>query len=140
MNTDCSSADEFLTDLLRCWSEIRREGMRAPGDVGASAGHHPRHDVGHASSSPAIDEYRMHGSGCRVHMADGREVDFDWDQDGAPTFDLYRVRKYLRSRGLDDKTSLSQIERCLEFRPDVVMKLRSGVPWFTVASTDVVDR
>lgn len=43
--------------------------------------------------------FQLHGIGCRFELASGEEVDFDWDQEGRPIFDVWRLRTYAHSVG-----------------------------------------
>jgi cell division protein FtsI/penicillin-binding protein 2 len=52
-----------------------------------------------------VGTYKLHGTGCRFELESGEEVDFDWDPDGRPTFDRWRVRNYARSIGHDEVTA-----------------------------------
>ena len=48
-----------------------------------------------------VGTLRIHGSGCVAEFESGEDLDFDWDADGRPVFDGWRLRSFGRSIGRD---------------------------------------
>lgn len=44
-------------------------------------------------------EFSLHGAGCSFELTTGEFVDIDWDHDGDPIFDVYRLQRYAQSLG-----------------------------------------
>ena len=89
-------AEDFIADVMSCWKRFQRAVQGAPNSRLERSG-----------TIADFAEYRIHGRGCLFHLRTGREVDVDWDAEGFPVFDDYRLRRYLRSRGLDEGLSMA---------------------------------
>lgn len=92
--TPTSVCESYLSQLNRCLIEARAAGLFQERPTGEA-----RRDqlVGFAT-------YLFHGHGCRFEMADGDEVDFDWedgDRSRRVVFDGWRLRAFAASRGFD---------------------------------------
>ncbi len=48
---------------------------------------------------PGVGDFELHGSGCRVVLLTGGEIDFDWDDHGRETFDGWRLARFAQSVG-----------------------------------------
>lgn len=62
---------------------------------------YPRSGGDGIRSGPLGDggEFSLHGIGCLFDLASGETVDIDWNQDGEPIFDAFRLQAYARSVG-----------------------------------------
>lgn len=61
-----------------------------------------------------IGTYKFHGTGCRLELEDGAELDFDWDAEGNAVFDAWRLRKFARSLSMPDFGEADLISSCRE--------------------------
>lgn len=54
--------------------------------------------------------FHLHGVGCLIELDTGEEVDFDWDAEGRPIFDGWRLRQFARSAGEERFSTDSLVE------------------------------
>jgi hypothetical protein len=118
----------FITALGVCLralrgttSEVSRAEVRAPLTAVGSTGSRSRE-----GSIDGVGKYQLHGIGCRFELESGEEVDFDWDPDGRPTFDVWRVRAYARSVGHDSVTADQLAEALASLCDDGVLSEAAG--------------
>jgi hypothetical protein len=82
-----------------------------------------------------LGDYQVHGHGCRFELSSGALVDFDWDQEGRETFDVWRLRQFAQSIGYPDAT---QEELAEAARSEVLLEeTRPG--WFALALLSAAD-
>ena len=94
----------YLKDLRRCldafmeqYAGIDREGLGPMMAIDRHGGSRSRE-----GELTGLGEFKLHGYGCRVELISGASVDFDWDPDGAPVFDGWRLHCFAESMGWDE--------------------------------------
>ena len=73
---------------------------------------------------------RIHGRGCVAEFESGEDVDFDWDADGHPVFDAWRLRSFSRSIGLEMSAQELMNEARSMARSGILKEIPGG--WFRV--------
>lgn len=110
-----------LRALRATTSEVSRAEVGAPLTAVGPSG-----DRSRVGSIEGVGHYKLHGIGCRFELESGEEVDFDWDPDGRPTFDVWRVRNYARSVGSDEVTADQLSEALASLCDDGVLSYAAG--------------
>lgn len=77
-----------------------------------------------------VGSFKFHGSGCRFELISGEEIDFDWDPEGHPVFDSWRLLCFAETSGL----TFDQAELVLAAQEltDLGILLDAGSGWFRV--------
>jgi hypothetical protein len=80
---------------------------------------------------PGLGTWALHGMGCRFELDTGEDVDFDWNADGIPTFDVWRLRKYASSIGAPGLADADLLAACRELSLKGVIR-EEPEGWFVV--------
>jgi hypothetical protein len=95
-----------------------------------------RHDRPRQGVMPSGVEYFVHGLGCRlVSRPDGQMIDLDVADSGETKFDLWRVKQWAKSAGVDypgDEAIAGEAE--LLARRGVLREMREG--WWSLGLFD----
>jgi hypothetical protein len=80
---------------------------------------------------PRVGSYTFHGVGCRFEFETGEEVDFDWNADGAPTFDVWRLRRYAQSINAKAPVDAELLAACRELTAQGLLR-EASEGWFVL--------
>jgi len=116
-----------LRALMQSTTGVDRSGGGLPLEVTTLAGARVRR-----GQIDGVGAFRLHGAGCAFELDSGEDVDFDWDTDGRPIFDLWRLRNYGRSIGEDEVTD-ADLADALESLVRAGVLAEAGDGWFRLA-------
>jgi hypothetical protein len=137
--------DGTLLDAVRCFAAALREirgrlfaDLAPIGDVSGlmRAVRATRELPREAVTSSGI-EYSVHGKGCRMTAADGREVDVDMISDPVlgrevEAFDAWRIRRFLDEAGRGGHREDDIVAACTQLAADGELRVVLSGRWFAL--------
>lgn len=136
--TATETVTAFVAKLELCLLELRthlqsvdRDSPAGPMVAADSSGSRSR-----SGRLDGMGSFQLHGVGCRLELDSGEEIDFDWNAEGAATFDGWRLRTFARSLGHTSVTEQQLVDAAREFAAAGTL-VEDPQGWFRVSEKEL---
>lgn len=129
--TPLNLATDYTNALRTVVAALKRyfSGVERVGRPGVLAGKTHEGEYKRGGTIPGVGEFSFYGIGCLVVQEDESLVDFDWDPMGHEIFDVSRIRRFARSRGIADGDVSTLLHACRQLAEDGLL-IEAPLGWF----------